>query len=85
LTCSPSLFVHEIYSIRVIVLLKKEESIFPTVEQCLSCVQVCRDLTSFYIPIYLVRLDERDRQLIILAGEELQVTITPNGKWRFLA
>jgi hypothetical protein len=38
-----------------------------------------------YIPIYLVRLDERDRQLIILAGEELQVTITPNGKWRFLA
>jgi hypothetical protein len=30
-------------------------------------------------------LDERDRQLIILAGEELQVTITPNGKWRFLA
>jgi hypothetical protein len=62
----------------------KEESIFPTIEQCLSCVQVCRDLTSLYIPIYLVRLDERDRQLIIFAGEELQVTITPNGKSRFL-
>ena len=83
--CSPSLSVHKIHSTKAIVLLEKEGFIFPTVEQCLSCVQVCRDLTSFYIPIYLVRLDERDRQLIILAGEELQVTITPNGKWRFLA
>jgi Iap family predicted aminopeptidase len=81
---SPSLSVYKIHSTKIIVLLKKEGSIFPTIEQCLSCVQVCRDLTSLYIPIYLVRLDERDRQLIILAGEELQVTITPNGKWRFL-
>ena len=81
---SPSLSVYKIHSTKIIVILKKEWSIFPTIEQCLSCVQVCRDLTSLYIPIYLVRLDERDRQLIILAGEELQVTITPNGKWRFL-
>ncbi|MFN9174177.1 MAG: DUF6888 family protein [Synechocystis sp.] len=56
----------------------------PTVAQCLSCVQVCRDLTSFYIPIYLVRLDQRDGQLVILAGDELIVTISPNGKWRFV-
>jgi Iap family predicted aminopeptidase len=81
---SPSLSVYKIHSTKIIVILKKEGSIFPTIEQCLSCVQVCRDLTSLYIPIYLVRLDERDRQLIILAGEELQITITPNGKWRFL-
>ena len=81
---SPSLSVYKIHSTKIIVILKKEGSIFPTIEQCLSCVQVCRDLTSLYIPIYLVRLDERDRQLIIFAGEELQVTITPNGKSRFL-
>ncbi|WP_124970711.1 DUF6888 family protein [Aphanothece sacrum] len=57
---------------------------FPTVEQCISCVQVCLDLTGFYIPVYLVRLDERDHQLVILAGEELEITIDPDGNWRFL-
>ncbi|WP_371416863.1 hypothetical protein [Dolichospermum sp. UHCC 0259] len=29
---------------------------FPTINQCISCVQLCLDLTELYIPIYLVRL-----------------------------
>jgi hypothetical protein len=62
----------------------KELFIFPSVEQCVSCVQVCLDLTGFYIPIYLVRLDERDSRLVILAGEAIEITIEPNGEWGFL-
>jgi hypothetical protein len=45
---------------------------------------VCLDLTGFYIPIYLVRVDERDSRLVILAGETIEITIEPNGEWRFL-
>jgi len=41
-------------------------------------------LTELYIPIYLVRLDERDQPLIILAGEEIEIVIELNGNWRFL-
>ncbi len=58
--------------------------IFPTINQCISCVQICLDLTELYIPIYLVRLDERDQRLIILAGEEIEIVIEVNGNWRFL-
>ncbi|WP_071818220.1 DUF6888 family protein [Crocosphaera subtropica] len=57
---------------------------FPTTKQCVSCVEVCLDLTGFYIPIYLIRLDERNNQLIILAGDEIELTIDPDGEWRFL-
>lgn len=56
----------------------------------MSCVRVCLNLTGFYIPIYLVRLDERvrfaclrHRRLVILAGEELEIVIYPDGEWRF--
>ncbi|WP_422614679.1 DUF6888 family protein [Merismopedia glauca] len=57
---------------------------FPTVEQCVSCVQVCLDLTGLYIPIYLVRLDERNSKLVILAGEEIEVAIALDKEWVFL-
>jgi len=32
----------------------------------------------------LVRLDERDQKLIILAGEEIEIVIELNGNWSFL-
>jgi hypothetical protein len=41
-------------------------------------------MTGFYIPIYLVRLDERNHNLVILAGEEIEITIDVDGKWGFL-
>jgi hypothetical protein len=58
--------------------------IFPTVEQAISCTQLCQDLTDLYVPIYLVRLDERTNHLIILAGDEIEIAIKPNGSWEFL-
>lgn len=50
----------------------------------MSCVQVCLDLTEFYIPIYLMRLDKRNSKLVILAGKEIEIEIDPDGEWRFL-
>jgi hypothetical protein len=44
----------------------------------------CQSLTNTYRPIYVVRLDERDGQLFILAGDDIQILISRNGKWRFL-
>jgi hypothetical protein len=33
-----------------------------------------------YLPIYLVRLDERTGDIFMLAGEDLQVLINSNGE-----
>lgn len=33
------------------------------------------------MPIYLVRLDERTNDVIILAGEEIEISIDQNGEW----
>lgn len=33
-----------------------------------------------YLPIYLVRLDERTGNVFILAGEELEILIDHNGE-----
>jgi hypothetical protein len=57
--------------------------ILPTGEQGKSCVRVCQYLTNFYRPIELVRFDERTGIVYIFAGEELQVVIYRDGKWRF--
>nr|WP_181256695.1 hypothetical protein [Merismopedia glauca] len=45
---------------------------------------MCLDLTGLYIPIYLVRLDERNSKLVILAGEEIEVAIALDKEWVFL-
>jgi hypothetical protein len=55
----------------------------PTVAQCLACTEVCQKLTRFYIAINLVILDERTNNLVILAGEEIQIEIELDGKWEF--
>jgi hypothetical protein len=41
-------------------------------------------LPSFYIPINLVRLDERTQNIYIIAGEETEIEITPDGTSEFL-
>jgi hypothetical protein len=41
-------------------------------------------MTDLYVPIYLVRLDKRTNHLIVLAGDEIEMTIKPNGSWEFL-
>ena len=37
----------------------------------------------FYRPIYLVCLDKPTANVFILAGEETEIVIYPNGEWRF--
>lgn len=37
-----------------------------------------------FAPIYLVRLDERTRNLFILAGDSIEIAIQTNGRWEFL-
>jgi hypothetical protein len=54
-----------------------------TVNQCVTCIELCQELTSFYISITLVRVDERSTNLVILAGEEIVIEIQPNGIWEF--
>ena len=54
-----------------------------TIEQCQACTQLCQDLTRFYIPLYLVRLDTRTGSLFVLAGEETEIEIRPDGKWDY--
>ena len=38
-------------------------------------------LTKMYMPIYLVRLDQRTNEVVILASEEIEISIKPNGQW----
>ena len=54
----------------------------PTREQEAACLRLCANLTNMYAPIYVVRIDERLGEVFILAGEEIEVLITPNGQWR---
>lgn len=37
----------------------------------------------FYRPIYLVRLDRRTNEVIIIVGDETQIAINQNGEWEF--
>jgi hypothetical protein len=55
----------------------------PTVAQRLACAELCQKLTGFYISIDLVIIDERTTNLVLLAGEEIQIEITFDGNWEF--
>lgn len=56
----------------------------PTNAQAIELFKVCQDLTQMYLPIYLVRLDERTTRIYILAGQSFEVEILPNGRVRYL-
>ncbi|WP_442941329.1 DUF6888 family protein [Nostoc sp.] len=55
----------------------------PTAEQTLQYFFLCRRLTMMYQPVYLVRLDERTGEVVIIAGEETEIAIQRDGKWTF--
>lgn len=55
-----------------------------TTAQALKFFQLCYDLTSKYCSIDLVTLDKRTGNVIILAREEINIEIKPNGEWRFV-
>ncbi|MEH2440424.1 DUF6888 family protein [Nostoc sp.] len=56
---------------------------YPTPKQNLICFILCQNLTTFLLPIFIVRLDERRGDIYILAGDETGIVINPNGKWRY--
>ncbi|MEC4819119.1 MAG: hypothetical protein SAK29_38475 [Scytonema sp. PMC 1069.18] len=51
----------------------------PTVEQAMELYKMCQNLTSLYMSINLVIIDERTSNLYILAGEELEILINIQG------
>ncbi|MGF1542263.1 MAG: hypothetical protein ACFCU5_17765 [Pleurocapsa sp.] len=56
----------------------------PTGKQGITCIILCQSLTNTFTPIFIVRIDERTKNVFILAGEDIQIEIYPNGYWRFL-
>ncbi|QFS45540.1 DUF6888 family protein [Nostoc sphaeroides] len=36
------------------------------------------------LPVFLVRIDERTKNLVIIAGEENEIIIYLDGKWRYV-
>ncbi|WP_438357534.1 DUF6888 family protein [Aphanothece sacrum] len=55
----------------------------PTQAQVWQCYRLCVWATKLYLPIYLIRLDERTGYIIFIAGEEILIEIYPNGNWRY--
>lgn len=52
----------------------------PTTAQFLALFQDSVFLTNVYASIHLVRVDERSGNLVILAGESIEIEITQNGR-----
>ncbi len=55
----------------------------PTRAQEATCLRICVNLTRFYLSINLVRLDTRNGEIYLLAGNEIGIIIQQNGIWRY--
>ena len=55
----------------------------PTLEQMSAAVRVCQWLSNCYLDIHLFRYDAKRKEIYILAGETIGVTIYPNRLWEF--
>jgi hypothetical protein len=64
--------------------LDRGATILATAEQGIMCVTLCQSLTNTFTPIFIVRLDERTGNVFILSGDNIQIEIYRNGRWRFL-
>ncbi|MGH2412749.1 MAG: DUF6888 family protein [Microcystaceae cyanobacterium] len=62
----------------------EEPIIYPTPEQAIACLRVCQMLSNCYRNIELFRYDDKTAVAFIFAGEELQIIVPSNGRWRFL-
>jgi hypothetical protein len=56
----------------------------PTLEQLKTSFILSFWATKMYLPVFLVRIDERTKNIVILAGQEKEIIISPNGKWRYV-
>ncbi len=55
-----------------------------TVEQAIKSVQICQNFSDLYQDILLFRFDQVKGEIYILAGENIEVIIYPDGNWEFL-
>ena len=55
--------------------------IIPTQAQLLQCYILSSWVARFYLPINLIRLDERSQNIFMLIGEDIEIEIKPNGEW----
>ncbi|EAZ90336.1 hypothetical protein CY0110_04698 [Crocosphaera chwakensis CCY0110] len=37
-----------------------------------------------YLPVYLIRIDERTKNIFFLSGDEHEIVIFSNGNWRYV-
>jgi hypothetical protein len=52
----------------------------PTSEQLKQLYRVLTWLTRMYLPVYLVTLNERTDNIVVIAGEETVVVINPEAE-----
>jgi hypothetical protein len=57
--------------------------ILPTQAQEATCLRICVNLTRFYLSINLVRLDVRNGEIYLLAGDEIGIIVQKDGIWRY--
>lgn len=51
----------------------------PTSRQEAKCFILCQNFTAMFVPINILRLDERTGDIYILAGEDLEVIVFRDG------
>ena len=69
----------------VLRLIIEETTIFnPTAVQALTCLRVCQMVSNSFLDIHLIRFNEIKGYVYILAGDEMEILIFPEGNWRFI-
>ncbi|WP_442948753.1 DUF6888 family protein [Nostoc sp.] len=56
----------------------------PTVEQFKTLFILSFWATKMYLPVFLVRINQLTKNIVILAGEENEIIIYLNGKSRYV-
>lgn len=72
-------------SFQIIDVIIEETTIFnPTAVQALTCLRVCQMVSNSFLDIHLIRFNEIKGYVYILAGDEMEILIFPEGNWRFI-
>jgi hypothetical protein len=61
-----------------------EQGIYPTNKQAQAYLRVCQMLSNYYRDIKLFRFDQQIGDVYILAGDNIQIIVPPDGDWRFI-
>jgi hypothetical protein len=56
----------------------------PTREQLKVYFDLTANLTKMYVSVNLGTVDKRTGNVVILAGQEIEIVIYPNGYWIFV-